>query len=293
MKTADNRLRKPTANFRGHRAFPGRGLELIKRQLHAAALFVAVFIAPTAAPAASLFLHVPGITGEQSTPGFPGAMAVQSLDVMPDQFAILKSVDSASPTIINAVASGTHFSSASALLYNSAPTGLPDATLTFQNVLAGSYQLQGGGTLEHDTFVATNPGSMFLELPGIVGESSTPGHSGVMQIDSLSLTANQFSVVKAVDSASPDIIAAVTNGTPFATASVLFYNTAMPAGAPDGMFTFRNVVASGHQILNGGDVPQERDIFNFTSVVPEPATSALLMCGGLLYLTGRWKSRRK
>jgi len=260
----------------------------MKLLLYTAAAFVALF--PTPVPAASLYLHIPGIIGEQSTPGYPGAMAVQSLDVVPAQFAIVKSIDAASSSIISAVASGTHFSSASALLYNSTPTGPPDGILTFQNVLASGYQVQSGGTLEQDSFLATTPGSMFLELPGIAGESSTPGHTGVMQIDSFSLTANQFSIVKAIDSASPGIVSAVTNGTPFATASVLFYNAVIPSGRPDGIFNFGNVVASGYQILNGGDFPAERDSFNFTSVVPEPATLTLFVCGSLVCLTVRRKA---
>lgn len=85
---------------------------------------------------------------------------------MPGQFSIVKSVDSASPQIVNAVASGALFPSGSALLYNSNPAGPPNATLGFQNVIASSHQLQGGGTLEQDGFVANNPISMFLELPG-------------------------------------------------------------------------------------------------------------------------------
>ena len=253
-----------------------------------AAAFIVLLPTPTTAPAASLYLHIPGIMGEQSTPGYPGAMSIQSLVVMPAQFVITKNIDAASPAIFNAVANGTPFSSASALLYNSTALGSPDATLTFQNVVASGYQLQGGGTFEQDSFVATTPGSIFLELPGIVGESSTPGHAGVIQIDSFSLTPSQFSITKAIDSTSPDIMSAVINGTPFATASVLFYNAASPSGPPDGIFSFGDVVASGYQILNGGVLPHERDSFSFASV-PEPATATLLLCVVLFCLTDRRK----
>jgi len=246
-----------------------------------AAVLMALSLAPVSASAAEFFVQVPGIPGEQSTPGFPGAMAVQSLEIAPDKFVIVKSLDSASPAIMLAVANGTVFPSASALLYNSAPSGPPDAALTFQNVIASAHQPQGA-TLEQDSFAATAPGSMFLELPGITGESSTPGHPGVMQIDSFSLTANQFSITKAVDSASPAIALAIAKGTLFPGANVLFYDAASPAGPPDGIFSFGNIMASEHQLLNGGAVPEELDTFNFASV--EPVTSGVPEQGSTLLL---------
>jgi hypothetical protein len=59
--------------------------------------------------------------------------------------------------------------------YDSAPSGPPDATLTFQNVLGSSYQISSGGDLpiETDTFnfinVVPEPSSMALLIIGIVG----------------------------------------------------------------------------------------------------------------------------
>ncbi len=244
-----------------------------------AAWLVLFCVAPAVASAASLYLQVPGIVGEQSTPGYPGSMEIQSLQITPNHFAITKSIDLASPQITNAVAKGTVFPSASALLYDSNPMGPPDSALVFQNVVASSYQIQGGGTTELDGFVATNPISMFLELPGIIGASSTPGHPGVMQLSSFSLTANQFSITKALDSASPQLVLAVADGTEFDTASALFYNTAVPPGAPDGIFGFERVVASAYQIVQGG----EQVTFNFVHV-PEPAISTLFGCGALFWL---------
>src|SRR5437763_4771196 len=115
-----------------------------KGALCGAALLTLLSFSPLAASAGLIFLDLPGIDGGQSLPGFPGAIAVQSLEVMPGQLTIVKPVDSASPALFNAVATGTVFPSAFSLLYNSAPTGLPAATLALQNVLATSVTSNGG-----------------------------------------------------------------------------------------------------------------------------------------------------
>jgi type VI protein secretion system component Hcp len=245
----------------------------ITRNFSAASFFTALFLSPTLAFAAALYVEIPGIHGEQSTPGHPDVMFVQSLTIAPDQFTIVKNVDSASPAIFTAVAQGTMFPSATALLYSSTPGASPDGILTFQNVLATSYQVQGGGTLEQASFASSNPGSIFLELPGIVGESSTPGHPGVVRIDSFTITATTFSVVKAVDSISPALFSAVANGTSFTKASVLFYNAAVPSGPPDGVLIFGNVIASAYQV-NGGT--SETDSFSFATVEQPPTATPVV-----------------
>src|SRR3954453_20011920 len=80
-----------------------------------------------------------------------------------------------------------------------------------------------------------------------------------MQIDSFSLTATQFSIVKAVDSESPQIFSAVANGTTFAIASMLFYNTGIPNGTPASVFTFGNTLGTSSQIIG----TTEHDTFGF------------------------------
>ena len=242
----------------------------------------------SAAQAASLYLQIPGIVGEQSTPGYPGAMQVQSIQITPKSFAVLKNIDSASPQIVHALTVGTVFPNASALIYDSVPTGPPDSSFLFQNVLTSSYQIQGGGMTERDSFAAANPLSMFLEVPGIVGASSTPGHPFVMQITSFTLTANEFTITKALDSASPQLALAVANGTIFSSADILFYNAATPAGPPDGVFGFETLVASAYQPVDNN----ETVTFNFANV-PEPATPLLLTGAGLLLVAWRLISKRE
>jgi len=233
---------------------------LFTETLRGAAFLAFLAVCPLAPSAGLIFLDIPGIDGGQSLPGFPGAIAVQSLEIIPGQFTIIKPVDSASPALFNAVVNGTSYPFAYALLYNSAPTGLPDATLTLQNIVATSLT-SSGGNLEQVGFVATNLGSVFLELPGITGESSTPGHAGVMQIDSFSLTANQFSIIKAIDSASPQILSAFAKGTTFATGSILFYSTAIPTGTPASVFTLGDIVGTIQTIGTS-----EQDTFSFGTV---------------------------
>jgi type VI protein secretion system component Hcp len=114
---------------------------------------------------------------------------------------------------------------------------------------------------------------MYLELPGIVGESSTPGHPSIMQIQSFSFAGNGFSIVKKVDSASPDIFTAVVNQTAFAAANVLFYNSA-PSGQPDATLMFQSVLATAYQLQGGANTPLEKDGFRFASIVPPPSVSS-------------------
>jgi type VI protein secretion system component Hcp len=246
------------------------------------------------AQAGPIYLSIPSITGEDPVPGYPGAMAIQGLTVTPNGFSIVKSVDKASPQIVQAVQEGSPLGTATALFYNQAPSGPPVAKLAFAMVLASSYQLMGGGPplLEKDGFASTTPFSIYLEVPGIAAESSTPGHPGAMAIQSFSLSGNGFSVVKAVDKASPQIVQAVAEGTSFADASVLFYDST-PTGPPDATLFFSNVLASGYQLQGSGDPPLENDSFRFRELVgqstPEPSSLVLTASGvlGLLCLARR------
>jgi type VI protein secretion system component Hcp len=249
--------------------------------LSAAGVFAVVGICVSATHATSLYLNIPSITGEDPTPGYPGAMAAISLNVAPGAFSIVKRVDSASPAVESAVISGTPLSTCSVLLYNNAPSGAPDATLAFQNVLGSSFQVLGTTPpTEADGFASSTPVLMYLQLPGITGESSTPGHPGVMQIDSFTLDANVFSVVKRVDQASPALQLAVVIGTPFTSASLLLYSSNVPGSQPDETLTFHNVLASSYSVSgSGGDIPSEEVAFQYLTVTPEPSTLLLFGLG--------------
>jgi type VI protein secretion system component Hcp len=231
---------------------------------------------------ASIYLNIPSIAGENPTPGYPGAIAVNPLDVTPDNFSIQKMIDKATPKILLAVAGGTPLHTVSVLFYNSAPSGPPDAILPFDNVFASSQSL--GGLIETDGFAATTPDSMYLEVSGITGAFSTPGYTGLLKIDSLDMSGNTFTVGRATDSATPQIMSAVILGTHH-TASLLFYNSP-PSGPPDAELDFQDVIASSFT-PNGssGDTLKELDGFNFSSIsqpTPEPGTVVLALIGAAL-----------
>jgi type VI protein secretion system component Hcp len=249
-------------------------------------LAVALLGAASTAHAASLYLHLPGITGEDSTPGYPDAMAIHAITITPNLFTINKDVDSASGQLFLAVANGTPFASSTALVYEGPPAAIPGGSVAFNNVLGSSYQIDGGGTTETVSFAADNPMSMFLVLPGIAGASSTPGYAGIMQIQSFSLTGSEFVVIKQVDSASPGIVSAVANGDLFASATILFYDALNPAGPPDAMLTFNEVLGSSYQQAGGDFVPLEEITFNFASI-PEPASIGLLTLAGAALIRRR------
>src|SRR5439155_8236641 len=220
-------------------------------------------------------VYVPGITGEDSPPGFPGAMNVKSVSVSAGAFSAIKRVDSASPQIAAAVAGATPLGTSRVLLYNtSPPAGAPDASISLLNTFASSSVALGGApATEQDSFIATTPAQLYLGIPGITGSSSTPGHANVMRLESVSLdpgSAADFSVVKDVDSASPQIAAAIAGGTIFLAATLLVYDASPPGAQPDEIVVFHNVLGSA-QLLAGGPTPREQDAFTFATITPEPA----------------------
>src|SRR5215471_1582543 len=154
----------------------------MRQILSALCVFAIGVLLPFVATADSIFLDIRGITGETPTPGHPDALAAQSVTVVRDGFSAVRRVDSASPQIVNAVVTANVFPGATILFYNGTPAASPVATLPFQNVIATSYQLLSGGInpLEQNSFTSETHYSKFLELPGITGDASTPGHPGII-----------------------------------------------------------------------------------------------------------------
>ena len=85
------------------------------------AVVAASTLHPSAVHAATIFLDLPGITGESPVPGYPAAIEVQSITFSSSGFSIVKRIDKASPQIFAAVVQGATFSNASALFYGSSP----------------------------------------------------------------------------------------------------------------------------------------------------------------------------
>jgi hypothetical protein len=244
---------------------------------------------PAIATASSIFVDIPGITGETPVAGYPNALATQSITVFSNGFSVVRRVDVATPQIVDAVARGRIFPSANALFFNGTPSGSPDAVLPFQDDPAVGFQLLGSlDPLERDTFASATHYSMFLELPGISGEGTSPGPTGSIAIDSFTLANQTFSVVRRPDRATDDLDHAVATGRHFSSASVFFYDLANP-GSPVLTFIFGDVLPTSFQ-LSGQLSPVETDGFVFESVteaspgqdVPEPSSLMLLVAGSAL-----------
>jgi type VI protein secretion system component Hcp len=209
-------------------------------------------------------------------------MAASSVTIVPGGYSIMKNIDAASPALFGAVAGGTPLGTTSLLFYNAAPANPPTAVVNFTNTLASGYSSLGP-TTENVSFSSLNPMQLYLEVPGIPGESSTPGHPGVMQIHEFTL-AGDFSVLRTTDSASDDLLLATALGTQFPTANLLLYNSA-PAGPPDAILSFSNLLISAYTPA-GGRPEMERVTFNYANLlpqVPEPAATLLI---GVAIATG-------
>lgn len=245
---------------------------------HSALLIAAMSLLGSEARAVQSFIHVPGIVGEDSTPGYPGAMTVESLTITPTNLTVTKAIDSASPAIATAAALGTNLGTVETLLYNAAPAGAPDALLPFFNALVSSYQ--ANVTTEEITFAADNPLELYLEVPGIPGVSGTPGHPNIMRINSFTLTGNEFTIVKLEDGASDDLFLATANGVFFNEARLMLYDALPPGSEPDAVVEFQDLLISSMQSLPNR---LEQVTFNFDSlsqpVVPEPSTFVAAIVG--------------
>jgi type VI protein secretion system component Hcp len=237
------------------------------------AIWLCVLALPAAvAPAASYYVQIPGINGQQSVPNFPNAMNVKSLTIAPQQFGFVKTIDAASPQLSQTVANGTNLPLARGIGYDGAPTPQPNAFIIFAEILGSSYQTLPNGTDEQVTFASGNPGSLYLELPGIAGEQNTLGHPNVMKLNSVTLTANDFTIVKPIDSASAPLFQATAQGTNFPEARLLFYDQANPAGPPQQIFSFSTLLVSSYQTAG----LQEQVTLSFAHI-PEPASATVAM----------------
>jgi len=189
---------------------------------------------------------------------------IQSFTIGSNNFSILKNVDSVTPEILDAIATGKHLGNANVMLYNGAAVGTPNAQLSLSGVLGLSSVLHAGMTpTETDTFLAMTPDPVYLELSGV---------TGMLAIESLTLDAKGFSVVRKVDSASQIIEMDASHGTPLPSATLLF-------GLSGPEWDFTTGFATGYQLLSGGSSLEEQDSFRFKTVTPEPRMLPVLLAG--------------
>ena len=245
----------------------GLGIALLTLALHG-----------TARASLTVYLELPGVNGESNAPGRADVTALDSLSLGASALDATKRVDSTSPALATAAVTGTPYSTASLLFYDDVATDTqPDAALVLHTALVSGIQSisLGGNPGEVVSFVFASPSlSLFLELPGVSGESSAPGHAGVIAVDSISLSGNGFSVLKTVDSTSPALAAAVVSGTPYSTATLLLYSNVLSQTQPDFSLVYQNALASSITFAPSQNVPKEDVSFVSAGVVvatPEPS----------------------
>jgi len=237
------------------------------------------------------YLQLEGVPGESNPPGSPGAIAVETVGLRSGAFEVLKPIDSTSSSLALAEGIGTVYANVSLLFYDDlASDSEPDAALVLHTAMVSSISPATlGGSLagESVSFSFASPGlSMFLELPGVTGESSAPGHSGLIALDSVSLSGNGFSVGKPVDSVSLPLATAEVLGTPYATVSILFYSNILSETQPDFSLVYQSVLVSSIVTSGGQEHPSESVSFAGAGVtvshpVPEPAASMALLSAAL------------
>ncbi len=115
--------------------------------------------------------------------------ALDSLFVAPAELGATKLVDASSPALPSALVTGTPYASASLLFYDDLLADTqPDAALVLNTAFVSGIQpvALSPNLGETVSFVFLAPTlSLFLELPGVAGESSAPGHSGVHVVPEL------------------------------------------------------------------------------------------------------------
>lgn len=250
----------------------------------------------TARAALTVYLDLPGVNGESNAPGRADVIELDSLSLDASSLAAAKLLDSTSPALATALVNGTPYPSASLLFYDSVATDTqPDAQLVLQTALVSSIQsiLLGGNPGESVSFAFAAPSlSLYLELPGVSGESSAPGHPGVIALDAISLFAGGFSVTKSLDSTSPGLAAALVGGTPYSSATLLLYSNVQSQSAPDFSLVYTQSLVSSIAASGSQQVPKEDVTFASVGVtVPEPALALLfasaLACAGCVAVRKR------
>jgi len=231
------------------------------------------FSARVAQAAYSDYLQLEGVTGESSPPGFPDATRIYSLSVGQNTFSETQLTDSTTAHLL--VTSSFH-DGAIAFYKQPITTTEPYEKILFQDLLLSSFQATtvASQPAEKVSFQFASPADyLYLGLPGVGGS----GRSGLISIDSLTITDNVFSVHRAADATSPTLAAAFANGQLFPTSTLLLY-TDVASATPDVSIVFDDAQISS--IVT--DANGETVSFSATdSTVPEPRGTVLLALGVL------------
>ncbi|MFI5315194.1 MAG: hypothetical protein ACHQ6T_05815 [Myxococcota bacterium] len=245
----------------------------------------------------SSYMKLEGVAGESTPPSLTNAIAIDPLLLDPNGFSITKRIDSTSLALSTAEVTANPFSSATLYFYDDVLTdSQPDASLVLHTALISSITpvTLGSDPGERVAFATLSPTlSLFLELSGLSGESSAPGHPGVIAVDSILLSGNGFSVLKTVDSTSSALLLAAISANPFASATLLVYQNVLSETKPDLEFIFqRALVSSVSSAPSSGEILKENAAFvaQGVTVVPEP-TGLSTLAAGLVAVAALWRAR--
>jgi type VI protein secretion system component Hcp len=267
------------------------------RLILVAAALVAATICARGASAGSIdyLLKFGNIKGDATRPGLTNAIDVHSFTLANGALVDTHVIDSSAPQLAAAETSSILIPNGTIGLYDDPNTAThPDAQLPLHDILVSSIQPTtiGPQSAETVTYQFLSPTlALYLELPGISGESSAPGAPNVIAIDSLTITGNSFSVHKAIDSTSPALQSALLGAHDFVTASLLFYSSISTETKPDFSIVFAHALISNIASNGVSEQPTETVSFDATgSAVPEPSG---LAWGPALALSALAQGRRR
>jgi type VI protein secretion system component Hcp len=266
------------------------------RWLQSVVVAFGVSLSAPAYAAFTSYMNFGDIPGESNPPDFAGSIAIDNVDLGGGTFSAVKALDSTSTSLSQAQTAGTVFSDISLILYNDPNVPAPpNADLVLHTALISSIQpvLVGGQVKEQVSVAYAQPSlSIFLALPGVAGESSPPGASGVIQLESVSLTSGGFAGLKPVDSTSSTLQTALVTAKQFSNATLLFYSDLPTETRPDFSIVYTGALISSITHSGGGGEQLDENVTfvaQDSSVVPEPAVAfELLGVLALALLRRRW-----
>jgi hypothetical protein len=113
-----------------------------------------------ASPSVSMFLALPGVTGESSAPGAAGVIALQSVTFGPSGMTVVKALDSTSSALHDALLTAHPYTAATLLFYTDLPTEThPDFSLVYQHALVSQFTDSGAEDQFRETVTFDATGS--------------------------------------------------------------------------------------------------------------------------------------
>ncbi|HTO69356.1 MAG TPA: type VI secretion system tube protein Hcp [Myxococcota bacterium] len=249
------------------------------------------------ATSVSPYIKLEGVPGEKNPPGVNGAIEASSVTIAHGSIGITKRVDSTSSQLASDETAAHLFGNSALYFYNDpniAPA--PDASIPIHDALISSIQtrIEGSTTVEDVSLTYASPTvSVFLALPGISGPAAAPGYTGLIDVQSITMTADGFSALKLVDSTSSALSLAEASAHLFASASLLFYTNIAGETQPDFSIDYHQLLISSIETSSQGDTTLENVTFtaaNGSTVghpAPEPALLSSLLVLAVLPLLRR------